>query len=45
MAESYLNQGLLDGWVDAHSAPHMAVGDRDVFRRAPVLSLSDRDFG
>jgi len=26
LAESYLDQGL-EGWVDAHSAPHMAVRD------------------
>jgi hypothetical protein len=26
MAESYLDQGL-EGWVDAHSAPHMALRD------------------
>jgi hypothetical protein len=26
MAESYLDQGL-EGWVDAHSAPHMAIQD------------------
>jgi hypothetical protein len=26
MAESYLDQGL-EGWADAHSAPHMAVWD------------------
>jgi hypothetical protein len=28
MAESYLDQGL-EGWVDAHSAPHMAIRDMD----------------